>query len=129
MSDLTTIDPIQELHRRLDALLARVERLALLAQRVDGASVAATEADPWFDRLAGALAGVEQTTTAWLLTDTLDLRPAEQTPGHAQRLAAILARLGWWRVQRRVDGRMRWVYLAPSVAEPPPIEPASTVGA
>lgn len=68
--------------------------------------------DEWEAQIADYLVGKPQTSVADVLGECFNLLPADMGRGEQMRVAGILRRLGWAKVDGRIDGSKRkfWVY-------------------
>lgn len=73
--------------------------------------------DPWHDRIAAMVALLQPELDGsgrWIKLDrilqALDIKPADQNPGHAMRVKGIITLLGGKRRRRRIDGGNTWFY-------------------
>lgn len=72
------------------------------------------------ERYADGIAGkIEETNTTQLLHKAIGVETGKHGKTEQQRIGSIMRRLGWARVQKRIDGRPLWLYKRPrSEAQP-----------
>lgn len=66
----------------------------------------------------GIAAIIKETNTTQLLNKAIGVETGKHGKTEQQRIGSIMRRLGWARVQKRIDGRVHWVYRRPASTSP-----------
>jgi predicted P-loop ATPase len=72
------------------------------------------EIDEWREPIERHVENVEQVTVGEILKGVFGLEGAKWDQRSQNRVANCLKSMGWFRCQRRVDGRKTWVYVKPN---------------